>query len=91
MASLLLLLIMGGLVFWGLWYLFVRSVVWVFEPVIQYFQRGEETGDSIENDVPKEKPRKAIFTISSIQKDGTYKVDEMEFDLPKEKGGPKYN
>jgi len=87
MASSIFILILAGLALWGLWYLFVKSVVWVFEPVIQYFKPEEEIDSCTENDMPEEEEeedeRKLSIKISTIQADGTHKEDEMKFDLPK--------
>lgn len=83
MLGLILLLILGGLILWGLLYLFVKSVVWVFEPMVKYFQERKETGNSVENNVPEEGSGKVIITISSLQKNGSHKEKRIEVDLSK--------
>lgn len=81
--SLILLFILGGLVLWLLWYLFVKSMVWVFEPIIKYFQAKEDTDNNVENNVPEERLGKVVITISSLQENGTHKEERTEVDLAK--------
>ena len=74
MMSLILLLILGGVILWGLGHFLPRSVVWVFEPIIKYFQEKSED-DSGKVDVD----------ISSLQENGTHKKEHIEVDLTKKK------
>ena len=85
MPGLILLLILGGLVLWGLWYLFARSMAWVFDPIVKYLQ--EKNSDyPTENNVPEEGSGKVVITISSLQKNGSHKEDQIEVDLSKKDG-----
>jgi hypothetical protein len=81
--SLILLLIFAGLILWGLWYLFVKSVAWVFEPIAKYFQEKEETGNSEETNVLEEGSGKVVITVSSLQQNGTHKEEQIEIGVSK--------
>lgn len=50
MAGLLVLLILTGLFLWLIWYLFFRSLLWVAEPSIEYFENREVEKFTIEDD-----------------------------------------
>jgi hypothetical protein len=41
MAGLLALLLLAGIFFYLIWYFFYRSVLWVAEPLIEYFENRE--------------------------------------------------
>ena len=73
-----LLIILGGLALWGLWYLFVKSVVWVFKPIAKYFQEKEEADNGVENNVSEEGSGEVIITVSSLQKNGFHEEERIE-------------
>mgnify|MGYP003395523580 CR=1 FL=1 len=83
MIFFILLIIIGGLVWWGLWLLFIKSAVWTVKPLIEYFKEKEEYNTATDNDVPKEDAAKIVIKITSLQKNGTFKEDRIEVDLPK--------
>ncbi|GEM_PF-5856441 len=83
MLFFILVIIIGGLVWWGLWILFVKSAVWTVKPLIEYFKEKKEDDIAAENDVPKEGAAKIVIKITSLQKNGTFKEDQIEADLPK--------
>ena len=66
-----------------MWILFVKSAVWTVKPLIEYFKEKEEDDIAAENDVPKEEAAKIVIKITSLQKNGTFKEDRIEADLPK--------
>ena len=49
MVSLLVFLLIIGLLLWFIWYLFFRSLLWVAEPLIEYFEGREAERFSIED------------------------------------------
>lgn len=49
MVSLLVFLLIIGLLFWFIWYLFFRSLFWIAEPLIKYFENREAEQFSIED------------------------------------------
>jgi biopolymer transport protein ExbB/TolQ len=78
MAGLLALLILAGLFIWLIWYLFFRSVLWVAEPLIEYFKDKEAEQFSIEDigkdefddsdleSIPKNKVKVTIKDFSKL-------------------------
>jgi biopolymer transport protein ExbB/TolQ len=54
MAGILVLLLIAGLFLWLIWYLFFRSLLWVAEPLIEYFEGRKAKRFSIE-DIDKDK------------------------------------
>jgi len=72
MVSLLALLLTIGLLLWFIWYIFFRSVLWVAEPLIEYFEGREaerfwiedidkdEFNDSDLESIPKSKLKVTI-------------------------------
>jgi hypothetical protein len=81
MAGALVFLILAGLVLWVLGYLFIKSVVWVCEPVVQYFAKRDEANPPTETTEPEEESYDMSVTVSSIQGDGSYKEQRMIVDL----------
>ena len=49
MVGILTLLLIVGLFLWFIWYLFFRSVLWVAEPLIDYFEGREAERFSIDD------------------------------------------
>ena len=49
MVSLLALLLTIGLLLWFIWYLFFRSLLWIAEPLIKYFESRKAERFSIED------------------------------------------
>ena len=72
------LLIFVGLFFWFVWYLFFRSLLWVAEPLIEYFESREAERFSIE-DIDKDEFEEA--DLESIPK-SKVKVTIKDFDKP---------
>jgi len=54
MVGILALLLIIGLLLWFIWYLFFRSLLWIAEPLIEYFESREVERFSIE-DIDKDK------------------------------------
>lgn len=78
MAGILALLLIGGLFLWLIWYLFFRSVLWVAEPLIEYFEDKEAERFSIE-DIDKDE-----FDDSDLENipKSKVKVTIKDFDKP---------
>lgn len=78
MAGILTLLLIAGLFLWLLWYLFFRSVLWVAEPLIEYFEGRKAERFSIE-DIEKDEFDDA--DLENIPK-SKVKVTIKDFDKP---------
>lgn len=71
MAGLLALLIIAGLIFWLLWYLFVRSILWVAQPLIEHFENKEAEKfmvEEVEAEEPKIEKRKVKIVLEGLDK-----------------------
>jgi len=78
MSSLLALLLIAGLFLWIIWYLFFRSLVWVAEPLIEYFEGREAEQFSI---AEIDKDEFDDSDLESIPK-SKVKVTIKDFDKP---------
>lgn len=78
MASLLALLLLAGLFLWLIWYLFFRSILWVAEPLIEYFEGREAERFSVE-DIDKDE-----FDDSDLENipKSKVKITIKDFDKP---------
>jgi hypothetical protein len=78
MAGILALLLIAGVFLWLIWYLFFRSILWVAEPLIEYFEGREAERFSIE-DIDKDEFDDS--DLESIPK-RKIKVTIKDFDKP---------
>ena len=78
MLFFILLIIVGGLAWWGLWTLFVKSAIWTIRPLIEYFKEKGEDVIATKNYEPKEGSSKLVITIASLQKNGSHKEERIE-------------
>lgn len=79
--GLLILLLIAGLILFLLWYLFIRSILWVFQPLIEYMEGKEAEKFVIEGfekekleDIDLEKVRKNKVKILLTHFDGYVSV-----------------
>lgn len=78
MLFFILLIIVGGLAWWGLWTLFIKSAVWTVKPLIKYFEEEKANDITAENDVPEKGSGKVVITVSSLQQNGSQKEERIE-------------
>ena len=70
--GLIVLFIVAGAFLWLLWYLFVKSVVWVFEPITKYVDNKDNERKEFESavlqkldDAEKKKTRDNLIPLKS--------------------------